>query len=127
MNIDDMTIGQARTLAGMFGAQQKNTGHIFDEFVGRYCICRASGAGVHAGVVKAIQPNNDGTNSVILSGARRLWKWKTISGVSLSGVATSGIDRAGSKIEAAITTHAIDGVCEIIPCSEAAKESINGA
>ena len=126
MDIESLTIGQARTLAGMFGTGAR-TGHIFDEFVGKYCVCRASAAGVHAGWVKAIQANGDGTKSVILTDARRLWKWKANQGVSLSGVATAGVSRADSKIEAKIATHAVDGVCEIIVCTENAKETINGA
>lgn len=126
MNLDDLTIGQARQLATMFGPQATIGAHIFDSFVGRYCICRASAAGVHAGTVKAIQANGDGTKSVVLAGARRLWSWKARDGVALSGVATYGIVAASSKLDCAVSEHAIDGVCEIIPATEAAKESING-
>lgn len=108
-------------------ATAKTSGGIFDGFVGRYCICRGSAAGVHAGTVKAIQTNADGTNNVVLTGSRRLWQWKANSGIALSGVSQSGIDRSKSKVDTRVGEHAIIGVCEIIPCADAAKESINGA
>lgn len=130
MNLDDLTIGQARQLAAMFGnggEAHKKGGHIFDAFVGCYCVCRASSAGVHAGTVKGVQQNGDGTKSVVLGNARRLWSWKAKDGVALSGVAKCGIDRAKSKLDVVVEDHAIDGVCEIIACTDVAKESIHGA
>ena len=51
MNINDLTIGQAKELAAMFGASVSAPAQ--HPFVGRYCICRCTGAGVHAGEVGA--------------------------------------------------------------------------
>lgn len=117
------TIQEAKELFG--GGQSQAS--VFDCFVGKYCICRATGAGVHAGRVKAVQPNGQGTHSVVLTNARRMWSWQAKSGVALSGAAVNGIERSKSKIDTAVLEHAIDGVCEIIPCTSVGEESIHGA
>lgn len=96
-------------------------------FIGRYCICRATSAGVHAGTIKSLTQTADGMSSVVLADARRLWSWKTNVGIALSGVAVGGINRASSKVDMLTPEHLLNGVCEIIPCTDAAKESIHGA
>ncbi len=120
MNIDNLTIAQAREIASMFGAQapQARTAH---PFVGKYVIARCYSAGVHAGTVDSV----DGEN-VILSNSVRLWSWKAKDGVALSGVAQHGVNRGQCKIDSSNPTIYLTGVCELIPCSESAKESING-
>ena len=127
MNINDLTIGEAKQIASMFGAGNTDPHPgIFAHCLGKYCIVRSSQSGVHAGVLHAATHSGDGLCTVNLGNARRLWKWKTNGGVSLSAVATSGIVASESKIEPAIDMHTICGVCEIIPCSNTAKESIHG-
>lgn len=96
-------------------------------FIGKTCVCRATGAGVHVGLIESHVANGAGTQTVVLRNAVRLWKWKAVSGVSLSGVATAGVVRSDSKIEAIIDYMLIDGVCELIPVTAVAKESIYGA
>ena len=119
MNIDDLTVGQARQLAAMFAPAQTppQTPH---PFIGKYCICRCTGAGVHAGEVISV----DGDRA-ILRNSRRLWQWQARAGVALSGVAQNGL--AGGKVDTMNPEIYLTGVCEIIPCSATAQESIQNA
>lgn len=91
-------------------------------FIGRYVIARCSGAGVHAGVLSAIQEN-----TIILTNARRLWRWRAKEGVALSGVAMHGIVANDSIVDTMVPEIALMGVVELIPTSEAARESIDAA
>lgn len=121
MNIDNLTVGQARHLAAMFAGQTASA-PAPHPFVGKYCIVRCTGAGVHAGEVVSV----DG-DRVILRDSRRLWSWTAKAGVALSGVAQHGIKASASKVDATNPEIYLTGVCEIIPCSETAKESIQNA
>jgi len=47
MNIDDMTIGEAKKIASMFGSQNSNT--TLNSMVGQKVIVRTYSAGVHFG------------------------------------------------------------------------------
>ena len=118
MNIDELTVGQARQLAAMFSPSAAPAAP--HPFVGRYCICRCTGAGVHAGEVVSVSGD-----TVILRNSRRLWQWQARAGVALSGVAQNGI--AGGKLDTINPEIQLMGVCEIIPCSDAARESIQNA
>ena len=120
MNINDLTIGQAKELASMFGAASQTTAATSHPFVGKYVIARCYSAGVHAGEVVSV----DG-ESVILKDSRRLWSWKAKDGVALSGVAQNGV-QAGCNIDTINPEIYLTGVCELIPCSAIARESING-
>ena len=117
MNINDLTIGQAKELAAMFGASVSAPAQ--HPFVGRYCICRCTGAGVHAGEVVSVSGD-----TVILRDSRRLWQWTATAGVALSGVAQHGIKAGASKLDVTNPEIYLIGVCELIPCSAVAKESI---
>lgn len=91
-------------------------------FIGRHVIARCVGAGVHAGVLSAIQGD-----SVILANARRLWRWHAKDGVALSGVAIHGIVAENSVVDTMVPEIALMGVVELIPTTEAARESIDAA
>ena len=54
MSIDDLTVGQARQLAAMFAGQVNAQPAAPHPFTGKYCICRCTGAGVHAGEVVSV-------------------------------------------------------------------------
>lgn len=112
--IDNLTIGEARQLAAMFGGAAKAA----HPFVGKWVIARCYAAGVHAGEVVSV----DGEN-VILKDSRRLWSWKAKDGVALSGVAQNGIAK-GCKIDTTNPLIYLTGVCELIPMSEVALESV---
>lgn len=123
MNIDNLTFGELKQIAAMFnrGPEQSSQTSIGAQLIGKYVIARCYAAGVHAGIVDSV----DGEN-VVLRDSVRLWSWKAKDGVALSGVAQNGIDRSKCKIDSVNPVIFLTGVCELIPCSEKAKESING-
>ena len=104
----------------MFGAASQTTAATSHPFVGKYVIARCYSAGVHAGEVVSV----DG-ETAILKDSRRLWSWKAKDGVALSGVAQNGV-QAGCNIDTINPEIYLTGVCELIPCSAIARESING-
>jgi len=121
MNLDDMTYGQLKQIAQMMNQsiaqpQQSNKPH---PFIGKYVIARCYSAGVHAGTVVSV----DG-DTCILADSRRLWSWKAKDGVALSGVAQTGV-QSDCKIDMVNPEIYLTGVCELIPCSEVSRESIN--
>jgi len=122
VDINEMTIGQAKELAAMFAASQpaKVSG---SSLIGQKVIVRAVSAGVHYGTLNAI--NGD---TVTLSNARRLWSWQVADkkGISLSDVADHGASKA-SKICTVVPEHIVLGACEIMTTSAAAQASIEGA
>jgi len=117
MKLDDLTIGEAKKLAALFSC---GNSQIANPVIGKYCIARCYSAGVHAGTVESV----DGEN-VVLSNSRRLWQWKAKDGVALSGLAQTGLN--SGKVDVVNPSIYLTGVCELIPCTETAKESINGA
>lgn len=121
MNIDNFTLGQLKQIAALVNSQiaQPAESTKLHPFVGQYVIARCYSAGVHAGYVKHV----DG-DTAILTDSRRLWSWKAKDGVALSGVAQAGV-QAGCKIDVINPEIYLTGICELIPCSAAAKESIN--
>ena len=121
MNIDNLTLGELKQIAAMMNSQlPQPTQRTEHPFIGKYVIARCYAAGVHAGTVVSV----DGEN-VILKDSRRLWSWVAKNGVALSGVAQTGV-RAGCKIDVVNPEIALIGVCELIPTSAVAKESIDG-
>ena len=119
MNIDNLTFGELKQIAAMFAGQPPAAKPV-NPVVGEYCIARCYSAGVHAGEVVSV----DGEN-VILKHSRRLWSWKAQDGIGLSGVAQHGVKSSECKIDAANPLIYLTGVCELIPCTKKAKESIN--
>ena len=124
MNLNDLTIGQGKELAALFCNNSITTKEVIGvsqhPFIGKYVIARCYSAGVHAGTVVSV----DGEN-VVLSDSIRLWQWKAKDGIALSGVAQHGI-KSDSKLDCANPVIYLTGVCELIPCTQKAKESING-
>ena len=89
---------------------------------GNYVIVRCRNAGVHAGYLKSRDEN-----VLTLENSRRLWKWW--SKFSLSGLAMSGVlESKKSQVKFACVLPLIDltvsDVCEVIYCTEEARESI---
>jgi hypothetical protein len=120
MNINDMTIGQAKELAAMFGGEAASgpvTPHI-----GKRCIVRTYASGVHFGTVVA-----QSGRQVEISASRRLWKFHCKQGISLSDVAVHGIDQDQSRICAEVAAITILDALEIIPATDAAAKSITEA
>jgi hypothetical protein len=117
MNIDNMTYGELKQIAALFGSAPKP----HHPMIGKYVIARCYSAGVHAGTVESV----DGEN-VVLTNSVRLWSWKAKDGVALSGVAQHGLTEDKSKLDSQNPIIYLTGVCELIPVSDKAKESIDG-
>ena len=122
MNIEELTLKQIREIASLVNGSATTTKQPAapHPFVGKYVIARCYSAGVHSGEVVSV----DG-ESAILKNSRRLWSWKANDGIALSGVAQAGV-QSGCKIDVVNPEIYLTGICELIPCSYAAKESING-
>ena len=122
MNIDELTIGQAKALAAMFAPAAPVTPSIDCKMIGKYVIVRCRDAGVHAGVLESYNGRE-----CVLTESRRMWYWKPADGQKyLSGLAIAGADEA-SKIGVALPRIFLTENCEIIECSAKAESSIRGA
>lgn len=93
---------------------------IADHLIGRHVIIRATGAGVHAGILAA----HDGGQTVRLQNSRRLWRWTAAKGHTLSGVAMHGLKEGWTKLPAAVDELVILDACEIIVTTPEARTSI---
>ena len=93
--------------------------------IGKKCIIRCYASGVHFGTLTA----HEGSQ-VTLSDSRRLWRWHTggkSKGVSLSGVALTGIDASKSTVEPVLPEITLLDAIEIIPATAAAAATIEAA
>jgi hypothetical protein len=126
MNIDDLTIGQAKELVKLFstntfqGEQSPITSGV-DGMIGEKVIVRTYSAGVWFGLLK-----EKSKNEVILSDARRMYKWWAKESISLSAVAIHGIKREKSQICEPVDSVWLESI-EIISCTNDSVESIEGA
>ena len=126
MDINELTIGQAKEIAAMFGGmctgnvKTENTQGL-DDFLDMDVIIRTYSAGVWFGRLA-----KKAGNEVILHSARRMWKWKCLEGISLSELAIHGIDAEGSRICEPVPMVWIEAI-EIIPVLDTAAKSIMGA
>ena len=120
MNIDDLTFGELKQIAALFNsATTQQQVKLQDEnFVGKYVLCRFCSAGVHAGILVSQEGDQ-----VVLKDSRRLWKWES-TGVALSSVAQIGL--TGGKLDVVNPLIKINGVIEVILCTDKAKDSIHG-
>jgi hypothetical protein len=122
MDINDLTVGQAKDLAKMFGgATSTPVNSIAAQLINKKVIVRTYSAGVWFG--ELIEKSG---NEVILRDARRMWRWHAAKSISLSGVAKYGIKQDKSKICPALDLQWLEAI-EITPCSAVAIESIEGA
>lgn len=141
MDIDNLTFKELEQIAKMFGdvfAQENQdlhspislttSGGTVDlvekeehPFIGEFCIARSYLAGVHAGEVVSVNGEN-----VVLKDSYRLRSWVANDGIALSGVAQHGISKEKTKLDTKNPLIYLTRVCELIPCSQSAKESING-
>ncbi len=122
MNIENLTIGEAKEIAGMFGGRSEAKSSIYDEYVGMYVLCRSKKEGVNAGKVVALDETG-----VILEDARRLYSSRPLdSGLSwYEGVAASGLSE-DSKVSVTVKKIIVERYSLTI-CSEVAEKSIRGA
>lgn len=120
IDINSLTIGQAKELASLFGAAKPQQSSP-DGMVGKKCVVRTYSAGVWFGEIA-----EKSGNEVILKNARRMWYWHAAESISLSAVALYGINQDKSKIVAAVPTVWLEAI-ELIPASDKAIASIEGA
>jgi hypothetical protein len=117
MDINSLTLGQAKELAAMFASSSEKTlGN------GRCVVVRCRDAGVHFGYLTAFQGR-----TVWLTNARRLWKWKAKAGLALSGVAANGVVASESKLDSLVPAIVLLDACEIIDASETCRNTIEAA
>ena len=124
MDINKLTIGEAREIAALFGSighepiELKAYTPTVNPMVGKHCVVRTYSAGVHIGTVEAV----NGTE-VLLSNSRRLWNWTTASkALSLNEVATNGIAK-DSKLAVSVETIYLTEAIELIPTTMKARET----
>ena len=120
MNINDLTIGEAKQLACMFSGSASS--NLFSDVIGKYVIVRSQNEGINAGVV--IQADETG---VILAEARRIWyhkpKDKKLSWYE--GVAKTGLS-PDSKVSCSVNKKVIIEKYSITYCTKEAETSIRG-
>ncbi len=125
MNINEITIGQAKELFEIFGQKQPQPAPVSvpapHPMIGEKVIIRTFSAGVWFGVLE----QKDG-NEVILTNARRMWRWWAAESISLSAVSIHGIKQEKSKIVEPVSEVWLEAI-EIIPCTAKATESIESA
>lgn len=121
MDINSLTIGQAKELAAMFGAAAKSEAEPnFTAHVGKRCIIRTYASGVFFGEVAA-----QSGRMVEIKDSRRLWSWKASESISLSAVAVHGVSGSSNKFAPAVPTMTVLDALEIIPASDKAAASID--
>jgi hypothetical protein len=124
INIENLTISQAREIAAMFAqVATPKTARITDNLIGKYVLVRSRNEGVNAGYVEAADETG-----IVLRGARRLWYHKPAVNTEswYEGVANHGLS-ADSKISAPVATKAIIEDYSVTLCTDKAQQSIEGA
>ena len=117
-----VTLKEIAELVQLLGAKNTAAESGLNGFViGREVIIRTYSAGVWFGRLK-----EKSGNEVILTEARRMWRWWAKKSISLSGVALYGIKQEDSRIAGAVESVWLQAI-EIIPISGTAAESIRTA
>ena len=120
IDINNLTIGQAKELSSLFGAAQPQQSSL-NSMVGKKCVIRTYSAGVWFGEVA-----EKSGNEVTVKNARRMWRWWAEEGISLSSVALHGVKHDNSKIVESVPAVWLEAI-ELIPASGKAIASIEGA
>ena len=111
-----------KEIAELLGMKNTTGESGFNSFaIGQEVIIRTYSAGVWFGHLK-----EKSGNEVILTEARRMWRWWCKESISLSGVALHGINQEKSRIAGAVESVWLEAI-EIIPVSGKAAESIRWA
>ena len=111
-----------KELAELLGMKNTAAESGFNSFaIGQEVIIRTYSSGVWFGRLK-----EKSGNEVILTEARRMWRWWCKESISLSGVALYGINQEKSRIAGAIDSVWLQAI-EIIPVSGEAADSIRWA
>jgi hypothetical protein len=111
MKIDDLTLKEIRSLLADLRIAPRQEKH---PMLGRRCLIRCYGAGVHIGTVASIEGDE-----VYLKNALRLWRWEG-GGLSLSAVANSGIK--GGRLNRTGEVYLTSAI-ELIPTTPTAEKT----
>ena len=118
IDINSLTIGQAKELAAFF-KKESDKPSLHSRHIGKYVLVRSRNEGINAGFVVAADETG-----IVLSEARRIWYHRPADTTSwYEGVANSGL-RSDSKISAAVQEKVIIEDYSITLCTESATESI---
>lgn len=130
MNIDDLTIKQAREIAAMFpaaltvnqSALSSPVASPVPAVVGdeRPVIVRSRDAGVQFGYLLGYEGS-----TVHLRDARQMWSWTAAEGGTLLDCATHGV-KAG-KFSTTASRVTVIGACAIIDCTDKAVKTLKSA
>lgn len=125
IDLDDLTIGQAKELANRFASAAMKGAHeassdIGADLIGRQVIVRTYSAGVHFGTLKA----RNGTE-VLLHASRRIWYWN--KAFTLSKIAADGLDLPTSKLSVFVSEILLTEAIEVIAVSDATKVQLSTA
>lgn len=93
---------------------------------GTFVLVRTMGAGVHYGTFEEMEGQ-----SIRLTNARRIWSWK--GALSLSEIATTGIEISNSKVSVPVAEIILPTAIEVIrisvksnlPGNESIKQSLS--
>ena len=111
-----------KEIAELLGMKNTATESGLNSFaIGQEVLIRTYAAGVWFGRLK-----EKASDEVILTEARRMWRWWAKESISLSGVALYGINQEKSRIAGTIDSVWLQAI-EIIPVSGKAAESIRTA
>ena len=120
MNVNDLTIGEAKELAALFGNTAQSSVANGSSLIGKYVIVRSRNEGVNAGIITEMDETG-----IVIKDARRIWYHrpadKSISwyeGVALTGLSDN------SKISAEVPLKAIIEDYSITVCTADAEKSI---
>jgi hypothetical protein len=119
MNIENLTIKEAREIATLFQNQSQPKISFLQNYVGKYVIVRSRNEGINAGFVKVLDETG-----IVLTEARRIWyhKPKDIKTSWYEGVAQSGLSD-DSKISSPVEKVIIEDY-SITVCTDVASNSI---
>jgi hypothetical protein len=120
MSIDNLTLGELKQIAAMFGAkpiiETKPTLTNGDE---RAVIVRSRDAGVQFGYLLGYQGSE-----VHLRDARQMWSWKAAKGGTLLDCATHGVSAKDCKFSGPVSRCIVISACAIIDCTPACVTSV---
>lgn len=119
MNLDELTIGEAKRLAALFGGAKAQTTISGGN---RPVIVRSRHAGVQFGYLQEYAADG---STVTITNARQMWSWTAAKGGTLLDCATYGV-KAG-KFSNAASRVVVINACAIIDCAPDAVKSLESA
>jgi len=118
IDINNLTIGEARELAALFGGSASKPQSIPGD--GRAVIVRSRDAGVMFGRLERYEGS-----TVYLKNARQMWSWTAAEGGTLLDCAMHGVSKG--KFSTVADAAIVIGACTIIDCTEKAVKSLESA